>query len=302
MNRAFRTSESILSGRGLKDDFGRPGLRPTNCFGLINEDQILIKPIVWRHPFIFYVGHLPAFTWNQTCGATAAVGSPSILISTICSVAASIRTLTLASVIGTPMFRRTWPESKKSIKISRPGSLGVLEALDAMPRLDSSDIMAQDGRAFEMVLEHEYMHQETLLYMMHELPLDKKNRPAKSPRYSFQTAARLLSQRKYQRAKFQLGAKFSELDFGWDNEFSQTVVDVPAFTMDSMPVTNGEYFEFVQSGAYDVSVTGDRKIGAGKYKRPESIPTFGFNGAASGCTKRCSISFRSPRCPVGRSM
>jgi len=27
----------------------------------------LVQAIVWRHPFIFYVGHLPAFSWNQIC-------------------------------------------------------------------------------------------------------------------------------------------------------------------------------------------------------------------------------------------
>ena len=39
--------------------------------------------------------------------------------------------------------------------------------------------MAQGGRVFDMVLEHEYMHQETLLYMMQELPIGKKNRAAR---------------------------------------------------------------------------------------------------------------------------
>ncbi len=68
--------------------------------------------------------------------------------------------------------------------------------------------MAQNGRAFEMVLEHEYMHQETLLYMMHELPLDKKNRPTKSPRYSFQAAARSRSNGNTRAAKFHLAQSF----------------------------------------------------------------------------------------------
>jgi formylglycine-generating enzyme required for sulfatase activity len=48
-----------------------------------------------------------------------------------------------------------------------------------------------------------------------------------------------------------LGARFHELDFGWDNEFGRISVDVPGFTIDSLPVTNGEFFEFVDSGSYD---------------------------------------------------
>ena len=50
-----------------------------------------------------------------------------------------------------------------------------------------------------------------------------------------------------------MGARFNELDFGWDNEFSAITVDVPAFNIDSLPVTNGEFLEFVESGNYDES-------------------------------------------------
>ena len=55
----------------------------------------------------------------------------------------------------------------------------------------------------------------------------------------------------FPRGKRRLGARFNELDFGWDNEFSAITVDVPAFDIDSLPVTNGEFFEFVESGSYD---------------------------------------------------
>ena len=42
--------------------------RSDELFGLIRDERLLAKPIVWRHPFLFYVGHLPAFSWNQICG------------------------------------------------------------------------------------------------------------------------------------------------------------------------------------------------------------------------------------------
>jgi formylglycine-generating enzyme required for sulfatase activity len=35
--------------------------------------------------------------------------------------------------------------------------------------------------------------------------------------------------------------------FGWDNEFPSLVVDVDAFKIDSYPVTNGQYLEFVNA-------------------------------------------------------
>ena len=256
MNRAFLPRVNFERAR-FEGRLRSAWSKSDELFGLIKEDQISIKPIVWRHPFIFYVGHLPAFTWNQTCGGLLSWQSFNPYFDDLfCrGIDPDIDT---GECHWHPDVPETWPELKKVLRYRDQVRSVVLEALDAMPRLDSSDIMAQGGRAFEMVLEHEYMHQETLLYMIHELPLDKKNRPAKPPRYSFQTAA-LSCPKEVPAGKARLGAKFSELDFGWDNEFSETVVDVPAFTMDSMPVTNGEYFEFVQSGAYDMQ----------RYWRPE---------------------------------
>src|SRR6516225_5576071 len=43
--------------------------RPDQIFSLLDNSAMLAKPIIWRHPFIFYVGHLPAFSWNQICAA-----------------------------------------------------------------------------------------------------------------------------------------------------------------------------------------------------------------------------------------
>ncbi|MGH7874162.1 MAG: SUMF1/EgtB/PvdO family nonheme iron enzyme, partial [Candidatus Binatia bacterium] len=85
---------------------------------------------------------------------------------------------------------------------------------------------------------------------MQELPLGKKKRPVPAPRYSFHAAPP--SRRIHIPAgKAWLGARFSEIDFGWDNEFSAKIVDVPAFDIDSLPVTNAEYLHFVASGSYD---------------------------------------------------
>ena len=84
---------------------------------------------------------------------------------------------------------------------------------------------------FDMVLEHEYMHQETLLYMMQELPWKKKNRPALAPRYALITppASRSIH---VPEGKARLGARFNELDFGWDNEFSAITALMPSFDID----------------------------------------------------------------------
>jgi formylglycine-generating enzyme required for sulfatase activity len=41
-------------------------------------------------------------------------------------------------------------------------------------------------------------------------------------------------------------SSWSGHEFGWDNENPQTAVDVKAFKVDSLPVTNGEYWKYMQ--------------------------------------------------------
>lgn len=48
-----------------------------------------------------------------------------------------------------------------------------------------------------------------------------------------------------------MGADFGAIPFGWDNEFGQDLVEVPSFTIDSLPVTNSEFYKFVACGAYN---------------------------------------------------
>ena len=53
----------------LSERFASAWARSDQIFGILPRAEWNAAPIVWRHPFIFYVGHLPAFSWNQVCGA-----------------------------------------------------------------------------------------------------------------------------------------------------------------------------------------------------------------------------------------
>lgn len=56
-----------LQNAGLEERFLSAWSRTDDLFGLVEESAFLTQPIVWRHPLIFYVGHLPSFSWNQIC-------------------------------------------------------------------------------------------------------------------------------------------------------------------------------------------------------------------------------------------
>ena len=51
----------------LRTRFLAAWARSDEIFTVVGAEGMLSKPIVWRHPFIFYVGHLSAFSWNQLC-------------------------------------------------------------------------------------------------------------------------------------------------------------------------------------------------------------------------------------------
>ncbi len=47
-----------------------------------------------------------------------------------------------------------------------------------------------------------------------------------------------------------LGLRRDSGIFGWDNEFEEETVHVPAFTIDKYTATNGQYLEFLDAGGY----------------------------------------------------
>jgi ergothioneine biosynthesis protein EgtB len=233
----------------LRQRFLGAWARSDEIFAIVGPEGMLSKPIVWRHPFIFYVGHLPAFSWNQFCGGMLKWKSINPYFDDLfCrGIDPDVDT---GECHWHPDVPAQWPSLRETVAYRDRVRAAILDALAALPQTHSDDIMACDGRIFEMLLDHEAMHQETLLYLIQQLPIERKHRPMRPLRYSFESAAESKPIH-IPVGEACLGAKFADTAFGWDNEFSESVIDVPAFAIDSLPVTNGEFLEFVQSGAYD---------------------------------------------------
>ncbi|HEY6998248.1 MAG TPA: SUMF1/EgtB/PvdO family nonheme iron enzyme, partial [Candidatus Binatia bacterium] len=232
----------------FREKFVAAWQRTDKIFALVRDPELLAKPIVWRHPFIFYLGHLPAFSWNQICGAILKWKSVNPYFDDLfCrGVDPDVDT---GECHWHPEVPDAWPSLRATLEYRDRVRAALFESIDALIPCPSNNPVVRQGRVFQLVLEHEYMHQETLLYMLQQLPIKEKRPPAIPLRYSFQSAPRC-QPIKIGAGKARLGANFDEIDFGWDNEFGQTVVDVPAFSIDSLPVTNGQFFEFVEAGGY----------------------------------------------------
>ncbi|HVO91428.1 MAG TPA: SUMF1/EgtB/PvdO family nonheme iron enzyme [Terriglobales bacterium] len=223
--------------------------RTDQIFAMVPSSAMLAQPIVWRHPLIFYVGHLPAFSWNQICGGILSWQSFNPYFDDLfCrGIDPDVDT---GECHWHPEVPEEWPTLQQTTAYRDAVRDAILRAIESMPERASNDVLGHGGRVFDMVLEHEYMHQETLLYMLQQLPFSSKRRPSMPLAYSFRKVASCQPVRIPQ-GRARLGARFEDIAFGWDNEFTETVVEVPAFTIDSLPVTNAEYLEFIESGAHD---------------------------------------------------
>ena len=128
-------------------------------------------------------------------------------------------------------------EAREYLGTVRERSLGVLRRAD----------LARAGFVFEMVIQHEHQHNETMLQTLAlaEPGVFKppaRTRPAGSRNGIPSDMARIDG------GPFIAGAP--EGRFTYDNERPRHEVDLPAFEIDRLPVTNGDYMEFVEAGGY----------------------------------------------------
>jgi iron(II)-dependent oxidoreductase len=214
--------------------------RSDALFELLSPDALLARPIGLRQPFIFYLGHLPAFAWNHLGRRLRA--QPAFHAGLDELFARGIDPLDDAAAPATPS--ESWPPAS-DVKAYRDG---VRRALRAEFGADRERRM-RERRLLAMVAEHELMHHETLLYMLAALPLAQKVRPD-GVDYHFDRQVEPGQTVEVPGGRVRLGAEREELPFGWDNEFPAHEVEVSAVRLDVAPVRNADFLRFVEDGGY----------------------------------------------------
>ena len=218
-------------------------------FDLLPPNSFYERPVAERHRLIFYLGHLEAFDWNL-------LRDPLDL---------GVHDATFDKLFafgidpiggGLPTDKPgDWPNIAKTEKYKT----NIRTRLDdALRKSDGSrEPLLADGTLLHVAIEHRLMHAETLSYLLHNLPLERKipqpapmsdPRPAPARRWVTIPAGTAT-----------LGKLRSDGAFGWDNEFETQQISVPEFSISAFPVTNSEYMEFVQACGYEDS----------RYWRPE---------------------------------
>jgi len=233
---AHHLLERILDARRKSD----------SLFGIVQPASMFERPIPERHRIIFYVGHLEAFDWN----------------------------LLHENVFGLksfhPEFDRLFafgidpvggglpsdqPSDWPSLDVVHDYVHQIRAALDE--KLSSgiveSELPVRDGFPIETLLnvaiEHRLMHVETLAYMLHQLPLDRKIRQSGSSAPDLPPVEQRMIA--ISAGPATLGISRDSDIFGWDNEFERHAADVPAFEIDKYMVTNRQFLDFVNGGGYE---------------------------------------------------
>jgi iron(II)-dependent oxidoreductase len=121
----------------------------------------------------------------------------------------------------------------------------ALDTLDALPA-DGSDGRAEFN--FGLVVSHENQHDETMLQALNlrtGTPLLERGAPLPSGRAGVAGTSVLVPA-----GQFVLGVDAITEPHSLDNERSAHVVDLPAFRIGRVPVTNGEWRRFIDDGGY----------------------------------------------------
>jgi gamma-glutamyl hercynylcysteine S-oxide synthase len=224
-------------------------------FSVVKPEYLYERPIRERHRIVFYIGHLEAFDRN-------------LFDQRLCELPAFNAELDALFAFGIdPVdggLPTDVPDDWPSLEVVRAYGEEARSQIDReLATLNFDDAHVGSGtqtgsleQLLNVAIEHRLMHAETLAYMLHQLPLAQKiaqrgeaagAHAAGSDRTARLDTATMVS---VPAGSTLLGMTRESGRFGWDNEFGELRVDMPAFEIDRYMVTNGAYCQFIDAGGY----------------------------------------------------
>ncbi len=233
-----------LDRAGLRARYLNNRNRSADLFALVDPSAYVDRPIPLRHPVIFYEGHLAAFSFNKLC--REALGEASIDAHLERLFERGIDPSDAADAARHE--RESWPSRSAVAAFGARCDSAILRAIAMADLTDATaSPLLERAQAAYCILEHEEMHHETLLYILHQLPLENKRTAGRAGAF-YEREPIATGRVTVGAGTATLGARRDVLPFGWDNEFDETHVDVAAFEMDVNDVTNGDWLAFVRDG------------------------------------------------------
>jgi gamma-glutamyl hercynylcysteine S-oxide synthase len=192
----------------------------------------LLSPLVWD------LGHIAAFEDLWLC--QQAGGLPPLREDLVDVYDA---TLTPRSGRGELSYLQN-EEARAYMDAVRRRALGVLDGADLS---SGADRLTAGGFVWDMLVRHEQQHNETMIQALHHADagvFSPRARPLPAPPFLGHGPDMV----KVEGGEFLMGA--AETGFAYDNERPQHVRELPTFEIDRLPVTNGDFSQFVESGGY----------------------------------------------------
>ncbi len=219
--------------------------RSDEIFEVVKADSVYERPIPERHRIIFYIGHLETFEWNL-------LRERALSLKSFHAEFDRLFAFGIDPVGGG--LPNDQPSDWPSVAAVRDYVNRIRQALDENLSRKDFDAAANAGEfslntLLNVAIEHRLMHAETLAYMLHQLPLDRKGRVAvPAIRAGRPVVPQMID---IPAGAVTLGLERGSDSFGWDNEYEAHPAHVPAFSIDQYKVTNQQYLEFVHAGGYD---------------------------------------------------
>ena len=218
----------------------RDGRRTTQrLFTIPKAEAYYDRPIPLRNPIVFYEGHLPAFAVNTLIKLALKREGIDAEFETLFA-----RGIDPEDEAAAKTPTDFWPAREDVQAYGREADDLIVRAMCDGPIDDGLVPERMNAEAALTIVEHELMHQETLLYLFHELPYERKNPIAPLRANGDLPRGEIVKDMvRIPAGEATLGGTAGE--FGWDNEFPSMRVAVNEFSIDRHNVTNGDYLEFV---------------------------------------------------------
>ena len=167
----------LSSRQGLVHWYRRNRQRSRALFDLIDPDVYFTRPIALRNPIVFYEGHLPAFSVISFLKRGLGRAGVDERLETL--FARGIDPDSEQEAVPRSGAGTRWPSRAAILEFARAADDEIVAAMErAEFDLAGREHAAMaDGEAIFTALEHEAMHQETLLYMWRRLPYAHKRQP-----------------------------------------------------------------------------------------------------------------------------
>ncbi|CAF0826993.1 unnamed protein product [Rotaria sordida] len=256
--------------------FHRIWERSDYLFGLLRStDDFYRQPIQLRLPFIFYLGHLPCFSWLQFQYLDGVNKIIDISYDKIFQRGVDPDILT--GIVNHEHSSRFSINDEQEKQYWQTFTVESVNEYKLKVRLEIENVLINGNLNFDdiqtlnilnVALEHEMMHQDTLMYLYAQLPIEALRLDIMNEKdFHFSHVTLPLPDNKWivlPGGQISLGKPYNEeattFSFGWDNEFPCEPTYVSSFELQSHPVRIGDFLQFVLDNGYTTKEWWDHDV------------------------------------------